>query len=109
MPGATPNLGHTWYISTMLLTSLGFYMWPHAFAAAFTARSGETLRRNAVVMPLYIITLPYAAVRDELKRIGRPIPANDLWIAALVRKYALTLLSRDRHFDFVPRLKRVTW
>ena len=33
MPGATANLGHTWYISTVLLTSLGFYMWPHAFAA----------------------------------------------------------------------------
>src|ERR1700733_9674559 len=29
MPGATPNLGHTWYISTVLLTSLGLYMWPH--------------------------------------------------------------------------------
>jgi SSS family solute:Na+ symporter len=59
MPGATKNLGHTWYISTVLLTSLGFYMWPHAFAAAFTARSADTLRRNAVVMPLYTITLAF--------------------------------------------------
>jgi len=52
MPGATPNLGHAWYVSTVLLTSLGFYMWPHAFAASFTAKSGDTLRRNAVVMPV---------------------------------------------------------
>jgi solute:Na+ symporter, SSS family len=59
MPGATPNLGHTWYISTVLLTSLGFYMWPHAFAAAFTAKSADTLRRNAVVMPLYTLTLAF--------------------------------------------------
>jgi solute:Na+ symporter, SSS family len=59
MPGATPNLGHTWYISTVLLTSLGFYMWPHAFAATFTAKSGDTLRRNAVVMPLYTLTLAF--------------------------------------------------
>jgi SSS family solute:Na+ symporter len=59
MPGATANLGHTWYISTVLLTSLGFYMWPHAFGAAFTARSSDTLRRNAVVMPLYTITLAF--------------------------------------------------
>ena len=57
MPGATPNLGHGWFISTVLLTSLGFYMWPHAFAAAFTASSADTLRRNAVVMPLYTLTL----------------------------------------------------
>jgi SSS family solute:Na+ symporter len=59
MPGATTNLGHAWFISTVLLTSLGFYMWPHAFAATFTARSADTLRRNAVVMPLYTLTLVF--------------------------------------------------
>jgi len=57
MPGATANLGHSWYISTVLLTSLGGYMWPHNFGAAFTAKSADTLRRNAVVMPLYGLTL----------------------------------------------------
>jgi len=31
MPGATANLGHTWYISTVLLVSLGLYMWPQFF------------------------------------------------------------------------------
>ena len=51
----------------------------------------------------------YAEVRDELKRSGRPIPGNDLWIAALARQHALPLLSRDRHFDFVPGLKRLGW
>lgn len=58
MPGATKSLGHAWYISTVLLTSLTFYMWPHYFAASFTARSGNILRRNAVIMPLYTITMP---------------------------------------------------
>jgi SSS family solute:Na+ symporter len=59
MPGATTNLGHAWYISTVLLNAAGFYMWPHVFAATFTAKSAEVLRRNAVVMPLYTITLPF--------------------------------------------------
>jgi SSS family solute:Na+ symporter len=58
MPGATGMMGHAWYISTVLLTSCGFYMWPHTLGSAFTARSGDTLRRNAVLMPLYSITLP---------------------------------------------------
>ncbi|HEV2388894.1 MAG TPA: sodium:solute symporter family protein [Candidatus Acidoferrales bacterium] len=58
MPGATPNLGHAWFISTVLLTSAGFYMWPHGFGATFTAKSGNTLRRNAVLMPLYTLTIP---------------------------------------------------
>jgi solute:Na+ symporter, SSS family len=57
MPGATTNLGHSWYISTVLLTSLGFYMWPHAFGSTFTARSADTLRRNAVILPVYSLSL----------------------------------------------------
>ena len=51
----------------------------------------------------------YAEVRAELKRNGRPIPANDLWIAALARQHSLPLISRDAHFDFVPGLERVSW
>jgi tRNA(fMet)-specific endonuclease VapC len=51
----------------------------------------------------------YSAIGLELKKKGTPIPANDLWIAALCQQHALPLLSRDRHFDFVPRLQRLTW
>ena len=58
MPGPTHTMGHAWFISTVLLTSLGVYMWPHNFGASFTAKSADTLRRNAVVMPLYTLLLP---------------------------------------------------
>jgi len=51
----------------------------------------------------------YAAIGLELKRRGRPIPANDLWVAALCRQYSMPLLSRDRHFDVVPGLRRLGW
>jgi tRNA(fMet)-specific endonuclease VapC len=51
----------------------------------------------------------YAEVREQLKRKARPIPANDLWIAALARQHGLPILSRDRHFDFVPGLTRIGW
>jgi SSS family solute:Na+ symporter len=57
MPGATQNLGHVWYVSSVLLTAFGFFMWPQYFAASFTARSGKILRRNAVIMPFYSITM----------------------------------------------------
>ena len=50
-----------------------------------------------------------AAIGLELKKKGKPIPSNDLWIAALCRQYSLPLLSRDRHFDFVPGLRRIDW
>jgi predicted nucleic acid-binding protein len=51
----------------------------------------------------------YAAIGQELKKIGKPIPANDLWIAALTRQHGLPLLSRDQHFDVVPGLRRLGW
>jgi tRNA(fMet)-specific endonuclease VapC len=51
----------------------------------------------------------YAAIRLELKVAGKPIPANDLWIAALSRQYAMPLMSRDTHFDSVGGLRRRTW
>ena len=51
----------------------------------------------------------YAEVRDELWHRGRPIPGNDLWIAALARQYGLPLLSRDGHFDYVAGMKRIGW
>jgi tRNA(fMet)-specific endonuclease VapC len=51
----------------------------------------------------------YAEITLELKRKGKPIPTNDIWIAALCRQHSLPLLSRDRHFDLVARNKRVSW
>lgn len=47
----------------------------------------------------------YAAIGFELRRSGKPIPTNDLWIAALWRQHLLPLISRDRHFDVVKGLE----
>ena len=51
----------------------------------------------------------YATLGLELKRKGRAIPTNDLWIAALCRQHALPIVSRDQHFDLVPGIRRLTW
>jgi solute:Na+ symporter, SSS family len=87
MPGATKNLGHSWYVSTVLLTSLTFYMWPHFFAASFTARSGKVLRRNAVIMPLYSITTPLMLFVGLSAVLVLPnLPNGDLSLLTMVRK-----------------------
>jgi tRNA(fMet)-specific endonuclease VapC len=51
----------------------------------------------------------YAEIQVKLKQAGKPIPTNDLWIAALCRQFELPLLSRDRHFDSVPGIQRISW
>jgi len=86
MPGATKDLGHGWYITSVLLTSFGCYMWPHFFAASFTARSGRTLRRNAVIMPLYGITMPLMFVVGFCAVLVLPGLSNgDLSLLTIVR------------------------
>lgn len=54
-------------------------------------------------------TLHYAGIYSELRQAGRPIPTNDVWIAALCRQHRLSLLSRDRHFDSVSGNRRLEW
>lgn len=54
-------------------------------------------------------THSYAAIGLELKKKGKPIPSNDLWIAAACRQHSLPLLSRDKHFDVVRGLRRLDW
>ncbi|BCF90465.1 MULTISPECIES: sodium:solute symporter [Paraburkholderia] len=47
----------TWFQSTVLLTALGFFMWPHTFGSVFTAKDERIFRRNAIVLPLYQLIL----------------------------------------------------
>jgi solute:Na+ symporter, SSS family len=46
-----------WFSSTVLLTALGFYMWPHSFASIYTARNSRIIRQNAVFLPIYQLIL----------------------------------------------------
>ncbi|HLH47961.1 MAG TPA: sodium:solute symporter family protein [Roseiarcus sp.] len=49
--------GLIWFQSSALLSALGFYMWPHAFGAVFTAKAEHIFRRNAIILPLYQLIL----------------------------------------------------
>lgn len=51
----------------------------------------------------------YAWISDHLKRKGRPIPHNDIWIAALARQHSMEVLSHDIHFDSIQGIRRVSW
>ena len=73
-------------------------------------RSLQRMLDRCTVLDMGIETARhYAAIRLELKGAGKPIPANDVWIAALSRQHAIPVMSRDTHFDFVGGLRRLTW
>jgi len=73
----------------------------------------ELLLRSFLIQPTVGILAPardtadhYARLFVQLKRAGTPIPDNDLWIAALALQHDLILITRDRHFEFIPQLLR---
>ena len=70
----------------------------------------DRLVRESVVLRVDEATAhAYAEVRDELRTLGRPIPENDVWIAALARQHDEPVVSRDRHFEAVEGIRIIRW
>ncbi len=70
----------------------------------------EAFLSRAELLPISRETLPYyAEVRRQLKEDGTPIPANDCWIAAMAKEHRLPVVSRDKHFDLVKGVRRISW
>ncbi len=63
--------------------------------------------RVQVFYPDEQTTHHYASLFRQLRQQGTPIPANDLWIAALVVQHDLLLYARDQHFDHLPQISRI--
>lgn len=76
--------------------------------AAYEAWLDSELHHFDVLAVTAETAVEYAALRVVLRRSGRPIPANDVWIAALALQHGLPVLSRDSHFDHV-NVKRLDW
>ena len=51
----------------------------------------------------------YGDLKQQLRAAGKPIPDNDLWIAATAIEHHLVLVTRDKHFELIPGLTVETW
>jgi len=51
----------------------------------------------------------YGEVKNKLRLKGRPLPENDIWIAALALQHVLILVTRDAHFQEVENLQILIW
>jgi len=51
----------------------------------------------------------YGEVKNALRLKGRPIPENDLWIAAIALEHDLVVATRDAHFGEIDNLKVEMW
>ena len=46
----------------------------------------------------------FGTIKSQLKIKGKPIPENDIWIAAIAKQYNLTIITRDDHFKLVDEI-----
>ncbi len=51
----------------------------------------------------------YGEIKNDLRKKGKPIPENDIWISALAVQHHLTIISRDKHFENVKKITLEKW
>ena len=107
---------------TKRLTTLSTIYLPTPVIAEllFTARNSSRPKENHKIYNEFIddcnvlnITREtashYSAIRLELKKKGRPIPENDLWIVSICIEHNLPLVTGDAHFDNINGLEVIRW
>ena len=86
------------------------------YGAQKSARCAENIAKitafiqENVVLPCETETArQYGEIKNQLRQKGRPIPENDLWIAAIAKQYDFTLVSRDTHFKEIEDFSLEMW
>ena len=70
----------------------------------------DELAASSAVLPCDAETaIRYGDIKNRLRLKGKPLPENDIWIAALAMQHDFVLASRDAHFDEVDNLKVEAW
>jgi tRNA(fMet)-specific endonuclease VapC len=86
------------------------------FGAAKSGRPSENTERVArfaagrSIVPCDLNVAPeYGRLKQRLREKGRPLPENDIWIAATAIHHGMVLVTRDRHFQEVEDLDTEDW
>ncbi len=68
----------------------------------------KSFAENCIVVSCDETTaLYYARIKSALKVSGKPIPENDLWIAAIAMQLNLELATNDKHFHNIDTIKKI--
>lgn len=97
------------YLPATVVGELYFGAFNSSRAAANLTKLDAFLNANSVLNSDAETSRQYGRIKFELRGAGRPIPDNDLWIAACAMQYGLMLATRDAHFDHVVGLNKVAW
>src|SRR5260221_6413592 len=94
-------------VPTVVLGEYWFGILQSRHRARYEQWLDETLPTVELAVIGNVTARTYAQVRVQLKQRGTPIPANDVWIAALAIQHDFPILSNDTHFDAVTGVRRI--
>jgi tRNA(fMet)-specific endonuclease VapC len=96
-------------VSSTVLGELYYGARKSAHTSANLARIDEFAASVKVLDCDALTAQHYGQIKDRLRVKGRPIPENDVWIAAIARQFGLPLATRDDHFIEVEGLALEAW
>jgi tRNA(fMet)-specific endonuclease VapC len=97
------------YIPSIAIGELCFGAHKSGRPAQNLARVDEFAANNVVLSCDTQTARRYGDVKAALLREGRPIPENDIWIAAVALQHGLTLVTNDAHLRDIEGLSAETW
>ena len=97
------------FVPAIVLGELYFGAYRSAQTDANYARLNDFASSNVVLVCSITTARCYGKIKNVLLDKGRPIPENDIWIAAIAQQYELTLVTRDSHFDEIGDLEIERW
>lgn len=100
---------HEAFVPSIVIGELYFGVYKSTRVQANLTRVEEFIIGN-VILPCDAETGKYyGQVKQQLKVKGRPIPENDIWIAAIALQHNLSLVTRDAHFNVIDKLTIESW
>jgi SSS family solute:Na+ symporter len=102
LPGPEHYVTYTFWSTSLLVSLLAFYMWPHLFANFFGAESPQVIRKQAIFLPLYnILTLMFIlvgfagilvlpSIKPDTVMVEMVMHVAPLWLVALFCAGALS-------------------
>jgi tRNA(fMet)-specific endonuclease VapC len=97
------------FISCVTLGELHYGAQKSSLVEYNLARVGEIARTMPIIPCDEGTAAEYGIIKAALRAKGRPVPENDIWIAAIARQHALTLITRDEHFGEISGLVSEAW
>jgi tRNA(fMet)-specific endonuclease VapC len=86
------------------------------FGAAKSGRPSENVAKirrfaagRAILSCDLNVAQEYGLLKQRLREKGRPLPENDVWIAATAKHHGMVRVTRDHHLDDVEGLTTADW